>query len=560
MKKKHSKRNNVSQHILVQVLEQKGQTLLCRDPKGRKRPLQIHMQGQHKENTPYAWIKEEGGKWVNKSPFAPPLADIESRILAEYDVSRHFPSAIDSCMQEAKHAHDTLSRVDLRNRLFVTMDGADARDFDDAVSIRALKNGWELLVAIADVTHYVRFSGKKKRVSLDGEARKRGNTFYLPTSMVPMLPGELATDLASLKPGTDRRVLVCELHIAQSGLIGDYRFYPAIISSAARLSYEDFEAALLDKDPEAQALFFGMPRGEEIASMLEEGLLLAEALREVRRKKGSLLIASRDPIYEIRKGSIIRLAARKPHAGHGLIEECMLAANEACALFLLEKNIPFPSRIHAEPDPLKIAGLQSLIAQSAPEHLPQGRPLASRDIATILEKAKGTEKEDFLAQACLRALPKARYSPDPQGHFGLAKEAYCHFTSPIRRYADILVHRALKLALGLADDPVVACKRLLHICDHINAQEERAERIDKALHKKLSCLVMARDRGSVHKAYVMDTHERGLFIQLVDIPVSGLIPYSLLTTRPALGQIISVRIHSINTQKDHLTFLPENQV
>ncbi len=429
-------------------------------------------------------------------------------------------------------------RQDLRGIPFVTIDGEDARDFDDAIHVAPVRNGgavvWELWVAIADVSHFVRAGSV-----LDREARERGNSCYFPTSVEPMLPEILSNGLCSLRPGEDRLVLTARIGFDGRGEARASAFFPGLIRSRARLTYEEVQAAFDGAEQEspvtcggqASSRVQGKGEGGLLTShaWLRDAYLLAERLRERRIERGSLDFDLPEARYVVSGGRVSDIVRRERLFSHRLIEEFMLAANEAVARFLIGKGIPFPSRIHPAPDPDRLRTLFRTLAATglvSPERLAEWRRRGEGpdpgSLRTILEEAKGTPRESLVGRLVLRSMMQARYSPEPGEHFGLASECYCHFTSPIRRYADLLVHRALCHALG-EEQPVVAGGKLLAFTDQCNARERAATDAEREVARRFACLLLRDRAGEIFAGTISGITEFGFFVELETMPVEGMV-------------------------------------
>ena len=437
---------------------------------------------------------------------------------------------------------DFAGRRDLRGLPFVTIDGRTARDFDDAIHVEALDAGFRLRVAIADVSHYV-----PQGTALDAEARLRGNSCYFPLSVEPMLPEALSNGLCSLNPLVPRLVMVADMRFSPDGGRLSAEMFPAVIRSQARLTYGQIQRALLLHEPAEEE------RLAPLLPMLRQAEHLARALLALRRERGSLDfdLPEAEVIFDDR-GEISRMAPRQRHFGHRMIEEFMIAANEAVAEFLERRGQPTLYRVHQPPDPDKLRTLAEFLAQSGLEDsLPgsargKGRktaPPGPADLRRILLRAKGGPQEYIISRLLLRSMMQARYQPENEGHFGLASACYCHFTSPIRRYADLLVHRALKRALGLPapeGEKALSLVRLTDIADHINDTERNAMEAEREIHKRLSVLLL-RDRiGEAFEGVVSGVTDFGMFVELPECMAEGM-----------------VRLGSLDD--DYYEYLPERQ-
>ncbi len=447
-----------------------------------------------------------------------------------------FPYA---CLQEAAALEEAVfepgAGADWRALPFVTMDGDTARDYDDAIQVERTGHGFILRVAIADVSRYVRHGS-----AMDREALKRGSTWYFPTSMAPMLPERLCTDLCSLVPRRDRPVMWAELDLRANGSLRHAGFGQGFIRSHARLTYNQAKALALDRDPAALAAFHGQcPEAARVLAMLEDAHACYLALAARRRERGSLDLDL--PDIETRfdgGGSIVELARSRRHDMHRLIEEFMIRANEAVAEFLLSCDMPTLYRNHPAPADQDVKHfLHMLRVHRLPVPVPAGGPRGGRragategvSLADILGGLKGHPMERIVARMCVRSMPRARYDEENRGHFGLASTAYCHFTSPIRRYADLVVHRSLKTALGLDAGPIRSRKRLCRAASIINDQEQATQECEREMRRRCACMWLStRPRDIVWDAVVSGVRQTGCFVELDAAPVEGFVPVHLL--------------------------------
>ncbi len=494
----------------------------------------------------------------------PPMVEAEADRL-----DRTLPAAASWPLPEAS----TSQRCDLRELPFVTIDGPDARDFDDAVCVEARNDVFLLWVAIADVSHYVR-----PRTALDREARERGNSCYFPRSSTPMLPEALSNDLCSLRPGEDRPVMAARLLCSPDGQVTDTAFFPGIIRSRARLTYEAVQD-FLDARPPQQAAS-AMP--EPLPDMLRLAARLAEAMIALRDRRGALDLDLPEAIFQFdNKGRVTGMGCRQRLFSHRLIEAFMLAANEAVARFLTRRNIPFPLRAHPAPDPERLASLfQTLSLTELAPQLP-ARP-DETCLRPLLDKAAGTRQSTLVSRLILRAMKQARYVPGPatpadSRHFGLAADVYCHFTSPIRRYADLMVHRALKLALKMPESgPVPAGQKLLAACDRCNECERAAQDAEREMDRRLACLLLEAHKGEVFRGVIVGVTPFGLFVEPEAFPVDGMISLEALNDdwyvydekrqeligsrigrRFRLGDTLHVRLMDVSVGRLTIDFAPE---
>ena len=450
----------------------------------------------------------------------------EELVKLNHEVPRDFPAG---ALAEAQHlpdgptAADMHDREDVRHLPLVTIDGADARDFDDAVQVEDRPGGgWLLRVAIADVSHYVRPRGSDSTGALDAEALARGNSWYFPKSVEPMLPEILSNGLCSLRPAVDRLAMLAEIPFTAQGKPGKPRFAQVVMRSAARLTYDQVKACMLDNDAAALATLRENPRGEEVYGMLQTAFALYAALRDARRQRGSLDFDLPEADSRLDEaGRVVWMGHRIRHDAHRLIEEFMIAANEAVARYLRDVGMPFLYRVHPLPDPERLESLFDTLAGVGMEDLPP-RPDAAA-MQGILARVRGTDQEFLVNRLCLRAMPQARYQPFNEGHFGLASQAYCHFTSPIRRYADLLTHRALKTAMGIGVGALPAGQKLLRIGDQINRRERAAMACEREMDRRMGCLALLPRVGEHFKGMVAGVTDFGIFVELADMPVEGMI-------------------------------------
>ncbi len=404
-------------------------------------------------------------------------------------------------------------RVDLRDLPFVTIDGADARDFDDAVYCKASRDGYRLYVAIADVGHYVREGSV-----LNATARERGTSVYFPDRVIPMLPEELSNGICSLRPDVDRLVLVCELSLTQDGEPMKARFYNGVIHSHARLVYEDAAAWL--EEP-----------GTREPSLRNQVKLLHELylqLRARREKRGALDIDSVEPKFVFNAvGKIERIETRERNDAHKLIEECMIAANVAAAEYLGRHKLPALYRIHARPEGEKLVSLRKFLAELGIA-LPGGERPEARHFAEVLNQNRHRPDAHLIQTMLMRSLKLAVYRGENAGHFGLALDAYAHFTSPIRRYPDLIVHRAIKRRLAREKTPQDAVEQIVVLAEETSMAERRADEATRDAVAWLKCEFMLEKVGLVFSGTISSVTSFGMFVQLKDIFVEGLVHVTAL--------------------------------
>ena len=442
-----------------------------------------------------------------------PHVDMEA-VIRKYGLSAEFPASVLrelETLPQNPSPGELARRENWTDRTVITIDPASARDFDDAISITATPPGWTLAVHIADVSHFVRPGG-----ALDGEALRRGNSTYLPDRVLPMLPPRLSDDLCSLRPDVVRLTKVCEMKFDQKGKMLRARFADAFIRSKARLTYQ-----------EAFAMLKGNDKGE-VPSTVREAWNLASILRRNRYAKGALDLDFPEVRAVMDKdGRVTGIITEEYDESHQLIEECMLAANEAVALALKNGNRPTIYRVHEEPDSAKLFEFGQLCRlYGHPVH-----DIGQRQYLNELMKSiKGSPDEQLLKLALLKSLMRARYDTEPLGHYGLATPNYCHFTSPIRRYADLVVHRSLNPLLA---NPPKGAKgagsagRLEEDAEHISETERISASAEKDANRmKLfewlegQCYT---EHPEVHEALVTETRHFGVLLEIPRLQIKGLV-------------------------------------
>jgi ribonuclease R len=405
-------------------------------------------------------------------------------------------------------------RVDLRGLSLVTIDGEDAKDFDDAVWCEPNDAGFRLIVAIADVSQYVRPGS-----ALDDEAQKRATSVYFPGFVVPMLPETLSNGICSLRPQVERLCFVCDMQVDRDGEVVRSKFYPAVMRSHARLTYTQVWKAVGEKDPEAQA---------QLGDMLAPVKRLFQLYRifaKRRAARGALEFESAEVSFRLDPtGQVVSLGAYERNDAHKLIEECMIAANVEAAKFLLRKKIPAPFRVHDRPPEGKYEELLEFLSEFGLS-LPPYHQVTPLDYAALLRKVRKRADATLLESVLLRSMSLAVYQPANIGHFGLALDAYAHFTSPIRRYADLLVHRAIRHALagGKASDYGYAAHDMASLSGHCSECSRRAEEAERDVDERYKCAWMEQHVGSEFEGTVSGVTSFGLFIELDVSHVNGLV-------------------------------------
>ena len=460
---------------------------------------------------------------------------------------------------------DKENRIDITNLELVTIDGEDSRDFDDAVYAIPSKKGWKLIVAIADVSHYV-----KEDTELDTESLERGNSVYFPHRVVPMLPEVISNGLCSLNPEVERLCMTCEMEIDSVGSLLEYKFYPAVMLSHARLTYTEVNEMLENKKS---------PLRKKYSSNVQENVDflygLYQTLRISRQKRGVMdFDRIESQILFDDKGKIENIIARKRNDAHKLIEECMLMANQAAAKYLQRENEDFLYRVHPKPTSEKVEVTRQFL-NAIDLRLEGGLEPDSSDFAKLLKNAIGREDENIIKTVVLRTMKQATYTPKNEGHFGLAFEDYTHFTSPIRRYPDLLVHRAIKRSL--LNNHREQSNRMVEMGAHLSMTERRADDASRDVEQWLKCEYMRDKVGESFSGVISGVAGFGLFVELTDIFVEGLVSvrdlkedyfifddvhHQLKGQRGGriyrLGDTIKVKVVSVNLDDRKIEFVPVN--
>ena len=494
--------------------------------------------------------------------------------IRKHDIPHSFPSAVEK--QLKKWAEDVpeeakRGRVDLRNLPLVTIDGEDARDFDDAVFCQKQGKGWKLWVAIADVSYYVR-----PKSALDMEAYNRGNSVYFPNRVVPMLPEKLSNGLCSLNPQVDRLCMVCEITISAKGKMTDYQFYEAVMNSHARLTYNKV-AKILEKDTALCERYASLvPHLQDLHDMYQ-------ALVKARQQRGAIEFETIESKFIFNAlGRIERIEPVMRNDAHKIIEECMILANIASANFMEKHQEPALYRIHAVPGEEKLTAFRSFLAECGLS-LSGGNKPTPMDYAQLLEQIKPRQDHELIQTMLLRSMSQAVYSADNIGHFGLALEEYAHFTSPIRRYPDLTLHRGIKYLLAKQK----GSKRKttdtggyhyqLEEMDlfgvHCSSTERRADDATREVADWLKCEYMQDHVGEEFDGVISSVTGFGFFVRLNDLFIDGLVHISGLANdyylfdMPKqrligensgmsfrLGDAVKVRVEAVSLEQKQIDF------
>ena len=396
-------------------------------------------------------------------------------------------------------------REDLRGQLIITIDGADAKDLDDAVSLVKLKDGWLLGVHIADVSHYV-----QPGTALDADAYKRGTSVYFPDRVLPMFPPEVSNGVCSLTEGTEKLTISCFMEIGKNGKVMAHRFSETVIKTAHRMTYDDVNA-IFDGDAALREKY------ADIVPMLEEMRTLMELLNTQRVKRGSIdfdLDEAKITLNKAGKATDVSVAVRG--IANRMIEEFMLIANETVAQHAFDLGMPLVYRVHETPDKTKLADLNAFLGTLGYGIKSMGN-VKPQTFQKILQKAKGTKEENVVSRVVLRSMRKARYAPECLGHFGLAAPCYCHFTSPIRRYPDLMVHRMLREILHgeMTKERISRYEETLEeLTRHCSEREVTAMEAERAADDLKKCEYMQSRIGTVETGMISGVAQYGFFVQL----------------------------------------------
>jgi len=438
-------------------------------------------------------------------------------VIREFNLPGEFPEdVLEAARAQAEQFNESVhGRLDLTGDTIITIDPVDARDFDDAVSVERLENGyWRLGVHIADVSHFVRYKS-----ALDREAYERATSVYLPDRVIPMLPEIVSNNLASLQPDKVRYTKTCFMEFSDEGIRTAVDLHHSAIRSKRRFTYEEVDSYLADREAWRGRL------KPEVHALLGRMHELAMLLRGRRFGRGALELTMKEVKVDLDKhGRVTGAHVVQNTESHQIIEEFMLAANEAVADSLHAAGVPFLRRVHANPDPRKLHALTEFVAELGF----QTGSLESRfELQKLLGSIHGRPEEHAVNYAVLRSLQRAVYSPEEEGHYALASKCYCHFTSPIRRYPDLTIHR-LVAALIAKQKPPADMGALVTAGEHCSEREQRAEAAERELTKLKLLLYMSSRLGEQMEAVVTGVEEFGLFVQGTKLPAEGLVHVTTL--------------------------------
>jgi len=454
-----------------------------------------------------------------------PEVEVQS-VIRRFDLPHIFPADVlaeaDGIAAIVAPA-DLAGRTDLRNMPTVTIDGETARDFDDAVSLKREGQNFRLWVSIADVSHYVR-----KESPLDREALLRGTSVYFPDRCIPMLPERLSNGICSLNPELERLTMTAEMLFDLSGAMLESNFYPSVIKSAARLTYTIVRQIIVDDIREIADHY------QSLSPMLLEMKELALILQGMRKKRGSIDFDLPEPEIIIGlTGQTEGIIRAERNLAHQLIEEFMLAANEAVARYITGLSIPFLYRVHENPDPGKLQNFQEFVYGFGYEFHLEDERVNPAELQRLLMQADGRPEERMINYALLRCMKQARYAADNLKHFGLASDCYCHFTSPIRRYPDLVVHRILKAVLAVegkraSKQLALATERLGEVAEHTSKRERVAMEAERDVVEMKKLQYMQKHVGEEFDGYISGVTGFGFFVELEQLFVEGLVHITTL--------------------------------
>ncbi|MDF1759687.1 MAG: ribonuclease R [Coxiellaceae bacterium] len=439
--------------------------------------------------------------------------------LRSHQIPHEWPKAVE---KEAKKFKDKISkaelarRCDLRDLPFVTIDGEDARDFDDAVLCQPLeKGGWRVYVAIADVAHYVQHDS-----AIDQQASERGNSVYFPARVIPMLPEVLSNQLCSLMPKVDRLAMVCEMTLDKQCRVQSSQFYNGVIHSHARLTYNQVNEFLHNDGEMAQ----------DVQQTVKDCYAVFQSLLKQRKLRGAIDFETIETQIQFGKdGKIDQIVPVQRNDAHRLIEELMLLANKTTAEYLLKHNAVVLYRNHERPEGDKLEGLRDFLKVFG-LRLSGGGETTAMDYSKLLSRIHGRKDSHLLQTVLLRSLKQAKFETENKGHFGLSYDAYCQFTSPIRRYPDLIIHRAIKYitSVDAKKSYPYTVEAMAGLGEHYSNTERRADKATRDSVDWLKCYYMKDKVGETYKGIISDVTSFGLFVQLENIYVEGLVHIATL--------------------------------
>jgi len=436
-------------------------------------------------------------------------------IIRKFALPTAFPPEVE---EEAAHLPDALTekdfvgRDDFRKRNTITIDPQTARDFDDAIDLEILANGtYQLGVHIADVSHFVPIDA-----AMDLEARYRGTSVYFPDRVLPMLPEKVSNHLCSLNPKVDRLALSVIMHLSRTGEVLDYSFHKSVIHSKERMVYEDVQT-LLDGNLALER------RYEEVLPHIRNIARLAQIVQKRRRQRGAIDFDLPEPLLTYNEAGLVSGITKSVRLfSHRIIEEFMILANEVVAGHLEENDIPAIYRVHEEPDPMKVEEFSEIVKGFGLKFEP--RAVEPVEFQKFIASIEGRPEERMLSYLMLRSFKQAKYSAENIGHFGLASDSYTHFTSPIRRYPDLVVHRILKGAMARRSQPALSLAQLEAIASESSERERLADQAERELFDWKKMLLMEQHLGDTFEAIIIAVWRDGFVVELIDYFIEGFVP------------------------------------
>jgi len=436
-------------------------------------------------------------------------------IIRKFGLPTAFPSDVE---QEAARLPDALTekdfvgRDDFRKRNTITIDPQTARDFDDAIDVEVLANGtYQLGVHIADVSHFVPLDS-----AMDLEARYRGTSVYFPDRVLPMLPEKVSNHLCSLNPGVDRLALSVIVHLSRAGEVLDYSFHKSVIHSKERMTYEDVQR-LLDGNLALER------RYEQVLPHIRNIARLAQIVQKRRNQRGAIDFDLPEPLLTYDESGLVSGITKSVRLfSHRIVEEFMILANEVVAGHLEENDIPGIYRVHEEPDPMKVEEFSEIVKGFGLKFEPRtAEPVEFQKFVASIE---GRPEERMLSYLMLRSFKQAKYSEENIGHFGLSSDSYTHFTSPIRRYPDLVVHRILKAAMARRSQPALSVAQLEAIASESSERERLADQAERELFDWKKMLLMEQHLGDTFEAIIIAVWRDGFVVELIDYFIEGFVP------------------------------------
>jgi ribonuclease R len=435
-------------------------------------------------------------------------------IIKKFGLPAGFPRDVDeeaAAFPEALTEKDFVGRDDLRKRNTITIDPKTARDFDDAIDIETLPDGtFQLGVHIADVSHFV-LPGS----AMDAEARYRGTSVYFPDRVIPMLPEKVSNHLCSLNPRTDRLALSAMMHLSRTGEVRDYSFHKSVIHSKQRMTYEEVQG-ILDRNRMLENKF------QDVLPQIRTIAGVAEMIRKRRQQRGAIDFDLPEPMltYDA-KGELSGIVKSVRLFSHRIVEEFMILANEVVARHLEENEIPALYRVHEDPDPAKVQEFAEIVSAFGVKFLPH--KVEPVEFQRFIASIEGRPEERMLSYLMLRSFKQAKYSDENIGHFGLASDCYTHFTSPIRRYPDLIVHRILKASMSRKPEPAVPQAQLEAIATESSERERLADQAERELFDWKKMLLIEQHLGDTFEAIIIAVWRDGLSIELTDYFIEGFV-------------------------------------